>query len=182
MTISRRAAVLVATFALLTSSNLNAQATYSEKGFFCVSSSTPTASVAGTLTVHWPSLTSMTNNQEYVYFMAIVYRFNPSTGTFDPYRYLPSTANTAYPGTWFVGLAGPNGPIPYTMQGGMFFYWKHYGTLVANPTIGLPKGYYKVGEFFKWQYGATGSTWATFTQPGAAKALPVGVKGGYCTL
>src|SRR4051812_44972000 len=144
MTTSRRAAVLIAAFALLTSSNLNAQATYSEKGFFCASSSTPTASVAGTLTVRFPSLTSTTYNAEYVYFMAIVYRYNPYTGTFDPYRYLPLTANPAYPGTWMVGMAGPNGPIAYTMQGGTFFYWKFNESLAIEPTIGLPKGYYKV--------------------------------------
>jgi hypothetical protein len=182
MTTSRRAAVLVAAFALLASSNLNAGATYSEKGFVCVSSPTPTASVAGTLTVRFPSLTSTTYNAEYVYFMAIVYRYNPYTGTFDPYSYLPMTANTEYPGTWLVGIAGPNGPISYTMQGGILFYWKLNGSLAIEPTIGLPKGYYKVGEFFRWQYGATGSTWATLTQPGATTALPVGVKGGYCTI
>jgi len=182
MTTSLRAVVLVAVFTLLAAIPVNAQATYSEKGFFCASSPTPTASVGGTLSVHFPSLTSMTGKTESVYFMAIVYRYNSSTGAFDPYRYLPVTANYAYAGTWFVGMANANGPIPYTMQMGTFFYWKLNGSLATGATIGLPKGYYKVGEFFRWQNGVTASAWATLVKPGAAPAIPVGVKAGYCTI
>ena len=123
----------------------------------------------------------MTGQVEYVYFMAVVYRYNSSTGVFDPYRYVPVTANTNF-GTWFVGMANVNGPVPYTMMGGSFINWMVNGSYAASATIGLPKGYYKVGEFFRWQNGVTASTWATLVKWGAAPAIPVGVKGGYCTI
>jgi hypothetical protein len=186
MTTSCRAAVLVAAFALLTSATLNAQ-TLSEKGFYCQTSpvswaepGTPAPLVAGQLTVHWPSHTSP--NYENVYFMAIVYRWNPSTLNFDPYQYLPQRANYTYPGTWYVGISGPYGQIAYTMDSLGFNYWMYNGYYVAQPVIGLPKGFYKVGVFMTWQSGASRSTWATLVQPGAARAVPVGVKGGYCTI
>jgi hypothetical protein len=188
MTASCRAAVLVAAFALLTSGTLNAQ-TLSEKGFYCLTSpvtwaepGTPAPLVAGQLFVNWPSHTSTTSDHEYVYFMAVVYRWNPSTASFEPYQYLPQRANYTYPGTWYLGISGPNGQIALGMDSLGFNYWSYNGSLVGNPVIGLPKGYYKVGVFMTWQSGASRSTWATLVQPGAARAFPVGVKGGYCTI
>lgn len=123
----------------------------------------------------------MTGQVETVYFLALVYRYNSSTGIFDPYRYVPVTVNLANPGTWYIGMANGNGPIAYQFSYGMFYNWMLNGTLAAEPTIGLPKGYYKVGEFFRWQ-GVMASTWATLVDFGATPAVPVGVKGGYCTI
>jgi hypothetical protein len=179
-----RTVVLVTLFALATSTlHLQAAATYSEKGFYCISS--PTATSAGQLTVHFPSLTSTSYATEYVFFTALVYRYNSTKVAWEPYAYLPyPSAMPAYPNTWYVGMANSNGPVSYGYYGSMLMYWKNgfYGTYAANASINLPKGYYSVREFYRWQSGTTGSTWATLVQPGPAPVIPVGTKGGYCVL
>lgn len=180
MTTSLKAVALAAVFALLTSIPLNAGATYSEKGFYCVSNGLGTG---GSLMIHWPSLTSVSGYPENVYFTAVIYRYDPATGNDTVWAYAPGTMvyNNAY--TWYVGRANSLGNMAWAYNQGPF-YWKLNGALVMNPAISLGPGYYRVGEFFRWQNGYTASTWATFTtnQGATTGGIPVGVKGGYCKL
>jgi hypothetical protein len=185
MTMSLRAVVLVAVFTLLTQIPLNAGATYLEKGFYCSSNGT-----SGSLTIHWPSLTSSGNYAEPVYFMAIVYKWNPNTGTFQEWSNLPLLPRPVLPydlKTWYYGLVGPNGPMILDAKYG--YKWKAgiNGPYATNPTIALPKGYYKVAEFFRWQYGSYGSTWATLlprlmAEPSNPAWVAGSVPNGYCTI
>lgn len=184
MTTSLRAIALVAVFTLLTSIPLHAGATYLEKGFYCVSNTTG----SGSLVIHWPSLTSSGNYVESVYFMAVIHRWNPNTQTFQPYVNVPNYPTAVVPSnylTWYYGLAGPNGPIALDVKFG--YKWKagFYGPYTGNATVALPKGYYKVAEYYHWQYGKNGSTWATLLPyPMAEPANPAwvtgSVKNGFC--
>ena len=152
-----RTLVLFAGSALLMASDPSAaQAgpTYREKGFRCVQS----AGTGGTVTVMWPSLTSVTGGAEPVYFLAVLYRWQ--NGAWQPYRQLPATAQSAYPTTWYVGAANSAGPINL---GTISFplYFSVGGRWALEPTFPVPAGQYAVAEYYRWSNGISASAWAT---------------------
>ena len=69
------------------------------------------------------------------------------------------------------------------------YKWKagFYGAYALNPTVALPKGYYKVAEYYHWQYGSNGSAWATLlprpmAEPSNPAWVPGSVKNGFCSI
>ena len=151
--ISRRL-VLVVAVALLTTSNPYAAATYREKAFRCAQSLT----TGGSVTVNWPSLTSVSGGAEAVYFLPMLYRWQ--NGEWQPYLYLPGTAQSA-PSTWCAGVADSGGPVNQgTIDRPQYF--AAGGSWASEPFFQVPAGHYAVLEYYSWANGMIASTWATY--------------------
>ena len=165
MTTSRRTAVLVAAFALLTAINPDSAHAWPEKGFRCIAG--PTG--GGTVSVSWPSLKTVSGAAESVYFIAVLHRYQ--NGGWEPYRIAPNTN----PVTWYNGTSDGSGPM---LINGYTFFHRGYGA--TEPNFGVPAGHYAVREWYHESGRGTFSEWATLQSNSSwAWYQPSGIY--YCT-
>ena len=173
MTTSRRTVVLVAAFALLTAINPDPAHAYPEKGFRCVQSAT----TGGTVSVSWPSLTSISGSAENVYFLTMLHRWQ--NGRWEPYRMAPATAS-GYPTTWYAGMSNSAGPMLLNTISNPY-YFTVGGTWANEPAFPVPAGHYAVLEYYGWTNGRISQQWATL-QSNNTGAWYQPTTSTYCTI